>query len=83
MLPAQFAPAQPFDCGLAALAVIARYYRIAADPAQLAHELGLAGHASGSGDLVRAAQRLGFKGRIVKDPLREALWYWAVRCARA
>jgi len=68
MLPAQLAPAQPFDCGLAALAVIARYYRIAADPAQLAHELGLAGHASGSGDLVRAAQRLGFKGRIVKGP---------------
>jgi subfamily B ATP-binding cassette protein HlyB/CyaB len=70
---AQLAPAQHLDSGLEALALIAGYYRIAAEPAQLAYDLGLAGHASESGDLVRAAQRLGLKGRIVKDPAASRL----------
>ena len=38
------APAYPegFQGGLMALAMVAAHYRISADPAQLAHELGLA-----------------------------------------
>ena len=37
------APAQSMDSGLAGLSLIAGYYRIAADPAQLSHQLALTG----------------------------------------
>ena len=37
------AGAQRLDPGLAALALIANYYRIAADPAQLRHQLATTG----------------------------------------
>ena len=37
------------DAGLAALSLIAGYYRIAADPAQLRHQLALTGRLGGGG----------------------------------
>ena len=57
--------APPADSGLAALAMVAGYYRIAADPAQLRHELALGPHAAGPEDLVRAAKRLHLKARLL------------------
>jgi ATP-binding cassette, subfamily B, bacterial HlyB/CyaB len=54
------------DSGLAALALIAGHYRIAADPPQLAHQLALAGRCAGAEDIVRAANILKLKSRIVK-----------------
>ena len=41
--------AERLDSGLAALALVANYYRIAADPAQLRHQLGADGTAGGGG----------------------------------
>jgi subfamily B ATP-binding cassette protein HlyB/CyaB len=54
------------DTGLFALAAVAGHYRIATDPFQLAHDLGLGQRASTSQDLVRTAQRLGLKSRLLK-----------------
>ena len=45
--------AEPADLGLAALAMVAGDYRIAADPAQLRHELALGAQAAGADDVVR------------------------------
>ena len=58
--------AELVDSGLAALSLIAAYYRIAADPLQLRHELALTGRASGAQDLVRAANLLKLRSRIVR-----------------
>ena len=68
----QGAPAQPLDSGLQALALVAGIYRIPADPSLLAHDLGLE-RASEAPDLVRAAQRLGLKARILHKPSPERL----------
>lgn len=57
---------QPADTGLSALLMVASYYRIGADPRQLAHQLALGGTAAGLEDLVRGANRLGLKARIVR-----------------
>jgi subfamily B ATP-binding cassette protein HlyB/CyaB len=57
--------AAPLDSGLTALAMVAGFYRIAADPAQLRHELALGAHAAGPEDLVRAAKRLNLKARLL------------------
>ena len=57
--------ASPADSGLVALTMIAGYYRIAADPAQLRHELALGAQAAGPDDLVRAAKRLKLKARLL------------------
>ena len=56
------------DSGLVTLSRIAAYYRIAADPAQLAHVFALGQRAATSEDLVRAAKSLGLKARIVRRP---------------
>jgi subfamily B ATP-binding cassette protein HlyB/CyaB len=45
--------------------MVAGYYRVAADPAQLRHELALGDHAAGPDDLVRAAKRLKLKARLL------------------
>src|SRR5271168_4159554 len=58
-------PGQPLDSGLAALALIAGYYRIAADPAQLSHQLALTGRATAAEDIVRGANLLQLKSRIL------------------
>jgi len=53
------------DPGLRALCGIAAYYRIGADPARLAHELGLGDREADEFDLIRAAQRIGMKARLI------------------
>jgi subfamily B ATP-binding cassette protein HlyB/CyaB len=57
---------QALDGGLAAVSLIAGYYRVAADPAQLRHQLALTGRLAASEDLVRAANLLQLKSRILK-----------------
>ncbi len=59
-------PQRP-DSGLVALASIAGHYRIAADPFQLAHDLGLGARAASGEDVVRAAIRLGLKARLLQN----------------
>jgi ATP-binding cassette, subfamily B, bacterial HlyB/CyaB len=56
---------QPLDPGLAGLALIAAFYRIAADPLQLRHQLALAAPATAE-DIVRGANKLGLKSRILR-----------------
>jgi subfamily B ATP-binding cassette protein HlyB/CyaB len=57
--------AQPVDAGLNGISLIAGYYRIAVDPAQLRHQLALTGRKAGIEDLVRAANLLQLKSRIL------------------
>lgn len=54
------------DRGLIALALVAGYYRIAADPAQLKHQLAISGRSAVSQDVVRGANLLSLKARIVQ-----------------
>jgi ATP-binding cassette, subfamily B, bacterial HlyB/CyaB len=58
--------AERIDPGLAALSLIAGYYRIAADAAQLRHQLALTGRFADAEDLVRAANLLELKSRVVR-----------------
>ena len=60
------APPEPLDSGLSALALIAGYYRVAADPLQLRHQLALTGRSAVAEDLVRGANRLELRSRIVR-----------------
>ncbi len=63
-----------FDPGIAALALIARFHGVPADPAQIRHEAGI-DHPFESGDLVLAARRLGLKARATRfDAARLAHW---------
>ena len=66
--PAQTAPppAPAVDSGLMGLSLIAGYYRIAADPAQLKHQLALLGRFANAEDLVRGANILGLRSRILR-----------------
>ena len=66
------APADPeaLDTGLVAVAIIAGHYRVAADPVQLRHELGLSDRAANADDLLLAARHLKLKARRV-SPLSE------------
>jgi ATP-binding cassette, subfamily B, bacterial HlyB/CyaB len=50
------------DTGLLCLAMLAQLHGVAADPAQLAHDLGLGGPAS-DGDILQAARRLNLKAK--------------------
>jgi subfamily B ATP-binding cassette protein HlyB/CyaB len=63
--PVQPLPPRP-DVGLLSLATIASHYRIAAEPLQLAHDLGIGTRLAGGEDIVRAAKRIGLKCRILK-----------------
>lgn len=64
--PAQAtAMVEPVDSGLVALALVAGYYRIAADPQQLKHELAIGGRLADAEDLIRGANLVGLKARIV------------------
>jgi len=59
------------DSGLMSLATIAGHYRIAVDPFQLAHDLGLGIRTATGRDIVRAAQRIGLRARQLSDqPLK-------------
>jgi subfamily B ATP-binding cassette protein HlyB/CyaB len=53
------------DSGLRALCGVAGYYRIPADPEQLSVELALQTRRADATDLVRAANRIGLKARIL------------------
>src|SRR5665213_3426734 len=55
----------PLDGGLRALCGIASYYRIAADPGQLTHELALGTHVAGAAEIIRAAALIGLKARLL------------------
>ncbi|MBV8240697.1 MAG: type I secretion system permease/ATPase, partial [Hyphomicrobiales bacterium] len=54
------------DGGLAGLSLIGAYYRIAADATQLRHELALSGREAEAEDLVRAANLLKLRSRIIR-----------------
>lgn len=58
---------QAGDTGLFSLAMVAAYYRIACDPAQMAHDLGLGGRTADAEDIFRAARRVGLKSRVLRD----------------
>jgi subfamily B ATP-binding cassette protein HlyB/CyaB len=58
------APQKP-DSGLRALCAISGFYRMPAEADQLAAELSLQSRPAEAADLVRAANRLGLKARIV------------------
>jgi ATP-binding cassette, subfamily B, bacterial HlyB/CyaB len=57
--------ATPLDAGLRALCGIAAYYRIAADPLQLAREMTLGDREADEFDLIRAASLVGMKARLI------------------
>lgn len=57
----------PMDSGLAGLAVIAGYYRIAADPAQMRHQLALTGRFAAAEDIVRGAISLDLRSRVLRS----------------
>ena len=61
------------DSGVWALAAVAGYYRIAADPAQIAHDLALKGRFSDPEDLVRGARRIGLKAKLQRAQRIERL----------
>ena len=63
----------PLDRGLRALCGIAAYYRIGADPVQLARELALGAREADEGDLIRAAKLIGLKARLVEKVTAERL----------
>ncbi|WP_296447002.1 cysteine peptidase family C39 domain-containing protein, partial [Rhodoferax sp. UBA5149] len=53
---------------LAALCTVARFHQIAADPATLAHQLGLsASDTLSASDVLRAAQHLGLKAKLSRS----------------
>ena len=54
------------DSGMKALSMMAAYYHIAADPRQLQHQLALDSRLSEAEDIVRGANLLGLKSRILK-----------------
>jgi len=56
----------PIDSGLVALCAVAGYYRIVADPIQLARELVLEDRSTTNADLLRAARRAGLKARLTE-----------------
>src|SRR5271170_6670692 len=59
-------PAQLLDSGLCGLSLVAGYYRIAGDPAQLRHQLALTGRRAQAEDIVRGANVLQLKSRILR-----------------
>jgi subfamily B ATP-binding cassette protein HlyB/CyaB len=59
-------PAQLMDSGLCGLSLVAGYYRIAGDPAQLKHQLALTGRSAQAEDIVHGANILQLKSRILR-----------------
>src|ERR1700733_4063171 len=60
------APAQLLDSGLCGLSLVAGYYRIAGDPMQLRHQLALTGRRAQAEDIVRGANVLRLRSRILR-----------------
>ena len=65
-MPATQLATPAVDSGLMGLSLVAGYYRIAADPAQLKHQLALIGRFASAEDLIRGSNILGLKSRILK-----------------
>ena len=61
------------DEGLIAVCQVAAYYRIAADPGQMRHELALGDRVPASDELVRAAHLLRLNARILRKPSESRL----------
>ncbi len=57
------------DTGLVCLVLISQFFKIAADPDQIKHDLGKTEGVLDSKDILRAAKRLGFKTRRSKQKL--------------
>ena len=70
------------DTGLTALVSLLRLQGVAAEPAQLHHQLGLAGKPVGVVEMVRCARQLGLKARMPVDPLGAAGAHAAARHRR-
>ena len=68
-----FSEGTPLDRGLRALCGIAAYYRIGADPVQLARELALGVRQADESDLIRAAKLVGLRARLVEKVNAERL----------
>jgi len=69
--PAQSTPETCAADGLAALCLAARLYQVPADPAHLAHQMGLPAHAvPDTGDLLRAARHLGLQARLTRTTVQ-------------
>lgn len=51
------------DTGIGCLVMLARFFRIAAEPAQLRHQLGITGRPAGIDDILTAAKSIGFRAR--------------------
>jgi subfamily B ATP-binding cassette protein HlyB/CyaB len=66
MQPGEVPSAKRVDLGLVCLSLIASYYRIGADPAQLRDQLGLNGCVAGTEDLLRAANLLRLRSRVIR-----------------
>ena len=60
------AASPPPDGGLICLIMLARYFELPAEPAQLAHAMGMTGQVFQADDLLRGAKRLGLKSRLVR-----------------
>ena len=61
------APApEAIDTGLRALCGVAAFYRIPVDPASIARDIGIFGRPAEEDDILRAANRMGLKARVVK-----------------
>lgn len=54
----------PDDTGIGCLVMLARFFRIAAEPAQLRHQLGIAGRPASIDDILTAAKSIGFRARL-------------------
>ncbi|MEJ8849684.1 type I secretion system permease/ATPase [Variovorax rhizosphaerae] len=68
--PAPEAPSVTVNASLAALCTIARFHQIAADPATLAHQLGLTpSDAVDTTTLLRAAKELGLKAKLSRTSM--------------
>ena len=63
----------PLDQGLRALCGVAAYYRIGADPVQIARELALGARQANEADLIRAARLIGLRARLVSKITAERL----------
>ena len=71
--PRQWPTDASVDQGLIALCQVAAYYRIAADPMQLRHQLALGERPARSDDVVRAARLLRLNARILRAPSERRL----------
>jgi subfamily B ATP-binding cassette protein HlyB/CyaB len=58
---------QVVDTGLIGLALIARFYGVAVEPAQLKHQFGAPGQPFGISEMLRAARALGLKARAIES----------------